>query len=122
MDCGYRTETEPLVDQFLTTNKVPPCPECKIGRLKHATISFGQSLPADVLHEASRWCRDADLLFAVGSSLLVTPAADLPRIAKNHGAVLVIINRDPTPLDSIADYVIREDIVDTLRNIDSHLL
>ena len=63
-----------------------------------------------VLRTASEWCRRADLFFALGSSLVVTPAADLPRIAKGAGARLVIINRDSTPLDSIADLVIHDSI------------
>jgi NAD-dependent deacetylase len=67
--------------------------------------------------EATRWAREADLMLAIGSSLVVTPAADLPRIAKHHGAYLVIINRDPTPLDAIADTVLREPIGQTLNAI-----
>ena len=96
---------------------MPDCPECG-GRLKHATISFGQMLPPDVLMEATRWSREADLMLAIGSSLVVTPAADLPRIAKERGARLVIINRDPTPLDSIADATLRGSIGETLTAID----
>ena len=122
MDCDYRAVADPLVEDFLATDEVPNCPECDDGgRLKHATVSFGQSLPADVIYAASKWCREADLVFAVGSSLVVTPAADLPRISKEHGATLVIITRDPTPLDSIADFVIREDICETLAEIDARL-
>ncbi len=69
----------------LAEDRVPDCPQCG-GRLKHATISFGQMLPPDVLMEATRWSREADLMLAIGSSLVVTPAADLPRIAKERGA------------------------------------
>jgi NAD-dependent deacetylase len=113
LDCAARYDINPLVAQFLSTNTVPDCPQCG-GRLKHATISFGQMLPPDVLMEATRWSREADLLLAIGSSLVVTPAADLPRVAKDHGASVVIINRDPTPLDSIADAVLRGSIGETL--------
>jgi NAD-dependent deacetylase len=116
LDCAARYDINPLVAQFLVNNTVPLCPQCG-GRLKHATISFGQSLPPDVLMEATRWAREADLMLAIGSSLVVTPAADLPRIAKHHGASLVIINRDPTPLDAIADTVLREPIGQTLNAI-----
>ncbi|MCA9212380.1 MAG: NAD-dependent protein deacylase [Planctomycetales bacterium] len=122
MDCDYIVEADPLVRQFLETDRVPACPRCSDGgRLKHATVSFGQSLPSDTLYEAGKWCREAGAFFAVGSSLVVTPAADFPRIAKQHGATFVIINRDPTPLDSIADYVIRDDIVKVLAEIDANL-
>jgi len=105
LDCAARFDIEPFIAQFRESDAVPDCPECG-GRLKHATISFGQMLPQDVLMEATRWSRDADLMLAIGSSLVVTPAADLPRIAKERGARLVIINRDPTPLDRIADATI----------------
>jgi NAD-dependent deacetylase len=117
LDCAARFDIEPLVSQFLSDDRVPDCPQCG-GRLKHATISFGQMLPPDVLMEATRWSRDAELMLAIGSSLVVTPAADLPRIAKERGAKLVIINRDPTPLDAIADTVIRHSIGETLTQLD----
>lgn len=68
--------------------------------------------------EATRWSRDADLMLAIGSSLVVTPAADLPRVAKERGAKLVIINRDPTPLGAIADAVCSGPIGEVLRMID----
>jgi len=120
LDCQARYEIGPLVEQFRVQNRVPDCPECG-GRLKHATISFGQALPADVLMEATRWSREADLLLAIGSSLVVTPAADLPRTAKAHGARLVIINRDPTPLDALADAVVSNSIGEELTAIDAKL-
>jgi NAD-dependent deacetylase len=120
LDCNARYDIEPLVQQFLAENRVPDCPACG-GRLKHATISFGQALRPDVLMEATRWSREADLLLAIGSSLVVTPAADLPRIAKERGARLVIINRDPTPLDTVADIVLNSSIVTTIAAIDASL-
>jgi NAD-dependent deacetylase len=120
LDCRARYDIEPLVTKFLNEDRVPDCPQCG-GRLKHATISFGQMLPPDVLMEATRWSREADLLLAIGSSLVVTPAADLPRIAKERGARLVIINRDPTPLDAIADASLRGSIGEVLITIDSAL-
>jgi NAD-dependent deacetylase len=118
LDCGARYDIEPLVVQFRTTNKAPECFQCN-GRLKHATISFGQMLPANVLLEATRWAREADLMLAIGSSLVVTPAADLPRIAKSANARLVIVNRDPTPLDAIADSILRGSIGEVLSAIDA---
>ena len=120
-DCGARYDASPLVEEFLATDTVPACRECAEGRLKHATISFGQSLPQDVLQQAVAWSEQADLFFAIGSSLIVSPAADLPRIAKQNGSRLVIINRDETPLDAIADEVIREPIGEVLTTIDRSL-
>jgi NAD-dependent deacetylase len=116
LDCSARYDINPLVEQFLANNRVPDCAACG-GRLKHATISFGQVLPHEVLMEATRWSRETDLTLAIGSSLVVTPAADLPRIAKECGARLVIINRDPTPLDSMADEVLRGSIGEVLTAI-----
>lgn len=121
LDCAARFDIEPLVAQFQATNTVPDCSRCS-GRLKHATVSFGQMLPADVLMQAARWSREGDLMLAIGSSLVVTPAADLPRVARSSGARLVIINRDPTPLDAIADAVFRGSIGDVLSAIESRLI
>jgi NAD-dependent protein deacetylase/lipoamidase len=118
LDCHARFDIEPLVTQFLENDRVPNCPNCE-GRIKHATVSFGQVLPADVLDEAARWSQSADLMLAIGSSLLVTPAADLPRLAKHAGARLVIVNREETPLDGMADVVLRGSIGEVLTEIDS---
>ena len=116
MSCWDRQPIQPLVEEFLLTDRPPKCVKCA-GHMKHATISFGQALPAEVLEQAYEWCRTCDLFFAIGSSLVVTPAADLPAVAKRHGSRLVIINRDPTPLDGIADEVIHESIGDSLTRI-----
>ncbi len=113
--CGQRSPADPWVQRYLETQTVPNCPECG-GLLKHATISFGQALDAAVLEEALRLSRECDLFLALGSSLVVHPAAGLPALAKENGARLVIINRDPTPLDGIADLVIHETIGPTLKH------
>jgi NAD-dependent deacetylase len=118
LDCGARYDVEPLVQEFLQTDRVPPCRRCRHGRLKHATVSFGQTLPAEVIEEAVAWSQTAELMFAVGSSLVVTPAAELPRVTKRAGGRLAIVNRDPTPLDRIADEVISASIGETLTAID----
>lgn len=120
LDCHERFDIDPFIAKFLANNQVPDCPNCG-GRLKHATISFGQSLPGDVLMEAARWSRTADLMLAIGSSLVVTPAANLPVTAKQRGARLVIINRDPTPVDYLADAVLHTPIGETLTAIDTLL-
>lgn len=120
LDCSGRWPAGPMVEQFVKTDAVPDCPDCG-GRLKHATISFGQSLDADVLDEAIEHTQSATLYLAMGSSLVVEPAASLPRLAVQRGAKLVIINRDPTPLDDIAHAVIHASIGDTLTAIDQML-
>ncbi|MES5483224.1 Sir2 family NAD-dependent protein deacetylase [Bradyrhizobium sp. INPA03-11B] len=91
----------------------PDCAECG-DPVKTATISFGQSMPEDAMRRATELARHCDLLLAIGSSLVVWPAAGFPMMAKESGARLVIINNEPTDQDDIADLVIRHDIGDTL--------
>ena len=82
--------------------------------MKHATISFGQALDASVLREAAQLCHEADLIIALGSSLVVTPAADLPLATLRSGGLLAIVNRDATPLDARAQLVVHAEIGPTL--------
>ena len=116
LDCDQRYEVGPMNNQFLETDKVPSCDQCG-GRLKHATISFGQSLEPKVLESAEKLAREADLLLVLGSTLEVEPAASLPRLA----ARVVIVNRDETPLDGTADQVFHESIGATLEAINGYL-
>ena len=96
-------------ERVLGGERAPRCKACE-GLLKPATISFGQSMPWDVMQQAQDAAENCELLLAVGSSLVVEPAASIPRVAKHAGARLVIVNRDPTPLDPIADAVLRGEI------------
>ena len=116
LNCDYREVADALVKQFVVTDQVPSCPQCG-GLLKHATISFGQSLAEDVLQNSVRWATESSLFLAMGSSLVVHPAADLPVAAQKHGARLVIINHDETPLDSRADLVIHAGLGDTMQHV-----
>jgi NAD-dependent deacetylase len=77
-------------------------------------VSFGQAMPAAAMQRAENLSRDCDLFLAIGSSLVVWPAAGLPLLAKRNGAALVIINREPTDLCDVADLVVQCDIGDTL--------
>jgi len=120
LQCHERYEPGPLVEEFLKTDVAPSCTRCG-GMLKHATISFGQALPADVLEEAADRSRKCRLFLAIGSSLVVEPAASLPRLAHTAGAKLVIVNRDPTGLDGHADLVLRDSIGAVLEGIDRSL-
>ena len=67
-------------------------------------------MPAEPMRRALRASLDCDLFLALGTSLVVRPAAGFPEIAKHEGAALVIINREPTPLDSIADLVVEGEV------------
>jgi NAD-dependent deacetylase len=120
LDCQAQFEADAMVQEFQSSRVVPNCPACN-GLLKHATVSFGQTLPQDVLQTAVKWAQEADLFLTLGSSLVVYPAAQLPEIAKNRGARLVIINRDPTPLDSIADLIIHAPLGEVMAAIEAQL-
>lgn len=120
LDCAARFDADPMVAAFLKTGSIPDCPHCG-GLLKHATISFGQALPSAVLEEAVCWSQQADLFVVLGSSLVVTPAAEMPALAKRAGARLVILNREATPLDCLADMVIHAALGETIRRVVSRL-
>lgn len=113
LECGKRWPAEAWDAEFERTNVPPICPDCA-GLLKHAVISFGQRLNPTIMQNAWAWARKADLFIALGSSLVVEPAASLPIAAKERGAKLVIVNRDETTLDSEADLVIRAPLGETL--------
>jgi NAD-dependent deacetylase len=98
---------------FDTTGSAPDCTACD-EPVKTATISFGQAMPEDAMRRATELAQSYDLFMAIGSSLVVWPAAGFPLLAKNSGARLVIINNEPTEQDDLADLVIRHDIGDTL--------
>jgi NAD-dependent deacetylase len=109
LSCGERHELPEVRAHFETNGHAPPCRACG-GIIKSATISFGQAMPQKAMRIAAEATMAADLFLAIGSSLVVFPAADFPLAAKRNGAKLVIINREPTGLDAYADLVIRADI------------
>lgn len=84
----------------------PPCPTCA-GALKPGTVLFGEMLPQRALSTGETWMRAADAVLVVGSSLVVYPVAALPDFAVERGAMLVVVNDQPTRLDAHADAVIR---------------
>jgi NAD-dependent deacetylase len=113
LDCAARYEL-PWVKQFFdASGRAPSCTSCG-GHIKTATVSFGQAMPEREMQRAEELTRAADLFIAIGSSLVVWPAAGFPLMAKRNGASLVIINRDPTEFDDIADLVVRHDIGEVL--------
>jgi NAD-dependent deacetylase len=113
LDCGERYELEPIKQAFTADSTLPECNEC-MGVIKPATIAFGQSMPQAEMHRAQVETSACDLFLAVGSSLVVYPAAGFPALAREQGARLVIVNREPTPLDNVALLVIRGEIGTTL--------
>jgi NAD-dependent deacetylase len=113
LDCGTRYEIEDLRAAFERDALSPRCPPCG-GLIKTATISFGQAMPQEAMRAAEAETRAADLFIAIGSSLVVYPAAGFPELAKRNGAGLVIVNRERTGLDPIADLVLHHAIGEAL--------
>jgi len=109
LDCGRRHELAPIREAFARDETLPLCAGCG-GIVKTATISFGQSMPVAEMQRAEDESLDADLFVVLGSSLVVYPAAGFPRLARQNGADLVIVNRDPTDQDSLADLVLHAEI------------
>jgi NAD-dependent deacetylase len=108
MSCGRRYSGE-HVQQRLEAGEIDPrCPACG-GVLRSGTILFGEPLPAIAIEQALALSQAADLMLVIGTSLVVNPAARLPLIAKRTGASLIVVNREPTPLDAQADMVERGD-------------
>lgn len=111
LDCGARHELEAVRAAFEAEGNSPRCVRCD-GMVKTATISFGQAMPPEPMRRAEIETYAADLFLVLGSSLVVYPAAGFPAAAKRNGARLVIVNRDPTDLDDIADLAIHAAIGD----------
>lgn len=111
--CDKRWTCEQIQARLDAGEEEITCDACG-GLVKSMTVSFGQELPADVWQESMQLCRSCDVFLALGSSLVVYPAAQLPEAARQHGAKLIIINRDPTPMDESADLVIHASIGETL--------
>lgn len=119
LDCEERYELAWVREKFESAGQ--HAPECACGGfIKTATVSFGQSMPVAAMARAEQLTRTCDLFLAVGSSLVVWPAAGFPLMAKRNGAALVIINREPTEFDDLADLVVRNDIGDVLGPFIAH--
>lgn len=104
LKCSKYFNPDEIVKKLVGNFSSPRCDSCG-GILKSATISFGQAMPERAMRQAQEWTEEARLFIIMGSSLQVQPAASFPVIAKQNGALLAIINREPTPLDEYADFV-----------------
>jgi NAD-dependent deacetylase len=111
--CSCEVSTEPMMECLIEGREVPHCPECA-GILKPNVVLIGEQLPLRTYLEAEAESELCDLMLVTGSSLSVTPAADLPLVALQHGAELIIINLQPTPLDSSASLVICRELTEVL--------
>ena len=115
LDCAKRYELAEVFAGF-KVNEEPPVCECG-GFIKSATISFGQPMPFEAMRRAQAESENCDLFIAIGSSLVVYPAAGFPAVAKQNGARLVILNREPTDMDYLADLVVNLEIGPTLGEV-----
>jgi NAD-dependent deacetylase len=104
--CGDRRPMAETLERVRAGDPDPACQACG-GILKSATVSFGQNLDPALLARAEKASSEADLFLAVGTSLTVYPVAALPERAVAAGGRLVIVNAEPTPLDQLADAVLR---------------
>ena len=121
LDCGQRSELADYRQAFLDHGVIPECGACG-GVVKTATISFGQSMPALPMARAKAATLACDLFLVLGSSLVVYPAAAFPVMAKQRGAKLVIVNREPTDQDSLADVVIHDSIGEVMTAVQESLI
>ena len=109
VQCNKNFALQDVLDEFEVSKEPPICDACG-GFVKTATISFGQAMSQRALMNATDAARSCDLFLVLGSSLVVYPAANLPLIAKDNGAVLVIINYQSTAFDTLADVVMHDEI------------
>ncbi len=112
--CGRLSDPDRHFELFQKTRQPPVC-DCG-GFLKPATISFGQDLRSQDLERAQRAAEEADLALALGSTLSVYPAANIPLITAGRGKPFVIINRGPTEQDHVLEVTLRleGDVVEIL--------
>jgi len=104
LKCERIYDPDEIMRKLVGDFEAPRCDACG-GVLKSATVSFGQAMPEDAMRRAQEWTEEAQVFIVMGSSLQVQPAASFPVEAKRNGALLAIINREPGPLDEIADFV-----------------
>lgn len=116
LSCDTRYDGKEIQARLEAGEVEPDCLECG-GILKSMTVSFGQALPEDVWQASAELAQDCDVFLAMGSSLVVHPAAGLPELAVRNGAKLAIINREPTPLDGLAGVVVHGSIGETMRAV-----
>jgi NAD-dependent deacetylase len=109
IDCDARSTTQAAIARVRAGEDDPRCADCG-GILKTATVMFGQALDAAVLDRAFALAQQASVFLAIGTSLLVHPAASLVDVAVDSGARVIIVNAEPTPYDAVAHEVIREPI------------
>ena len=105
LECGRR-EARSEVQERLDVEMPPRCTSCGGTLLKPTVVLFGEPMPRDAIEEAFALARRADAMLVVGSSLVVYPAAEVPLVAVQSGARMIVVNAEPTPFDELAEVVI----------------
>ncbi len=116
LDCGQRYPLAQIEARLKEGEEIPDCASCR-GILKPDIVLFGEALPEKVFEEAAFRSSNCDLFIAIGSTLLVYPAAYMPIYALDAGARLVIINLSSTPMDRQAAVLIRARAGETMTGV-----
>lgn len=114
--CYHMVPAQPLLDKFIEDGTMPTCEICG-GVMKPNIVLYGEMLPVSVMYEAEQESKSCDVMIVAGSSLEVAPAADLPLVAKENGAKLILVNRTSTIADAHAAVVVRDDVAVALPKI-----
>ena len=113
VSCYTKYSSTQFLDEYINQGKIPHCPKCG-GILKPDAILFEEQLPKNIWKLAESEIKKSDLMIVVGSSLEVVPVANLPYQIVSTGGKLIIINKQPTYIDSRADAVLHQDVIDAL--------
>ena len=114
--CYHMVPAQPLLNKFIEDGVMPTCEICG-GVMKPNVVLYGEMLPVSVMYEAEQESKSCDVMLVAGSSLEVAPAADLPLVAKQNGATLIVVNRTSTIADAHAAIVLRDDVAVALPQI-----
>ncbi|HEY4690155.1 MAG TPA: NAD-dependent deacylase [Anaerolineae bacterium] len=120
MHCFHVAPSDGYLEKFIADGETPRCPMCG-GVLKPNVTLFGEALPAQAMLISIQAARKCDVMLIAGSSLEVSPAADLPNLALTHHAQIIIVNLSVTYLDARANVLIRGDVAEILPDIAAHL-
>lgn len=113
LTCGFRQPADSLWRSVIAGGPSPRCSQCD-GPMKPDVVLFGEPLPYDTLQAAQQEALHCEVMLVVGTSLEVTPAADLPLLARRRGARVILVNLTPTALDDQLEFVIHADLEPTL--------
>jgi NAD-dependent deacetylase len=119
--CYLKVSADQYAAPYIETGAIPYCNSCG-NYLKPDVVLFEEQLPADVWLKARRTAKACDLMIVAGTSLVVSPVAQLPERAKENGARIVIVNKSSTYMDTQADILIQEDVADILPKITAKVL